>query len=68
MGLTRLAFRPYYAAPLIEKPVITKYKKLFRSSPEMGILALYGLLHLTLLLAAATVEQIKLLLHILGAK
>jgi hypothetical protein len=43
-----------------------RFKKLFRSSPETAILAVYGLVHLTVLLTAAEVEQVKSLLHALG--
>jgi hypothetical protein len=45
--------------------VIARYKKLFRSSPEAGILAVYGL-DLILLLTSAEVERVKALLHALG--
>jgi hypothetical protein len=45
-----------------------KYKRLFRSSPEAAILAVYGMIHLILLLAAAEVEQVKSLLHALGLR
>jgi hypothetical protein len=48
--------------------VIARYKKLFRSSPEAAILAVYGLVDLVLLLAAAEVERVKALLHALGVK
>jgi hypothetical protein len=48
--------------------MIARYKKLFRSSPEGGILAVYGLFHLILLLTAAEVEPVKALLHALGVK
>jgi hypothetical protein len=48
--------------------MIVKYKKLFRSSPEAAILAVYGLFHLVLLLTAAEVEPVKVLLHALGAR
>jgi hypothetical protein len=46
--------------------VIARYKKLFRSSPEAGILAIYGLVDLVLLLTSAEVERVKALLHALG--
>jgi hypothetical protein len=46
--------------------VIARYKKLFRSSPEAGILAVYGLVDLILLLTSAEVERVKALLHALG--
>lgn len=46
--------------------VITRYKKLFRSSPEAAILAIYGMVHLVVLLATAEVEPVKLPLHVLG--
>jgi hypothetical protein len=48
--------------------VIARYKRLFRSSPEAAIFAVYGMIHLILLLAAAEVEQVKSLLHTLGVK
>jgi hypothetical protein len=48
--------------------VIARYKKLFHSSPEAAILAVYGLVHLVLLLTAAEVEPVKALLHALGVK
>jgi len=48
--------------------VIGRYKRLFRTSPEAAIFAVYGLVHLVLLLAAAEVEQVKSLLHALGVK
>jgi hypothetical protein len=48
--------------------VIARYKKLFRSSPEAAIFAVYGMIHLILLLAAAEVEQVKSLLHVLGVR
>jgi len=48
--------------------VIARYKKLFRSSPEAAILAVYGLVHLVLLLTAAEVEPVKALLHALGVR
>jgi len=40
--------------------LIARYKKLFRSSPETAILAVYGMIHLILLLA---VEEVKSPLH-----
>ena len=46
--------------------MIARYKKLFRSSPEAGILAVYGLIDLVLLLTAAEVERVKALLHAVG--
>jgi hypothetical protein len=48
--------------------MIARYKKLFRSSPEAAILAVYGLVDLVLLLTAAEVERVKALLHALGAR
>jgi len=48
--------------------VIARYKKLFRSSPEAAILAVYGVVHLVLLLLASEVEQVKSLLRVLGVK
>jgi hypothetical protein len=48
--------------------LIARYKKLFRSSPEAPIFAVYGMVHLILLLAAAEVEQVKSLIHALGFK
>jgi hypothetical protein len=48
--------------------VIARYKRLFRSSPEAAILAVYGLFHLVLLLTAAEVEPVKALLHALGVR
>lgn len=48
--------------------MITRYKKLFRSSPEAAILAIYGMVHLVVLLATAEVEQVKSLLHVLGLR
>jgi hypothetical protein len=52
----------------IEVAVIARYKKLFRSSPETAIFAVYGMIHLILLLAAAEVEEVKSLLHALGMR
>jgi hypothetical protein len=46
--------------------VIARYKKLFRSSPGAAILAVYGMVHLVVLLTTAEVEQVKSLLHALG--
>jgi len=46
--------------------MIDKYKRLFRSSPEAGILAIYGLVDLVLLLTGAIAEHVKALLHALG--
>jgi hypothetical protein len=40
----------------------------FRSSPEAAIFAVYGLVHLVLLLAAAEAGQVKSLLHAVGLK
>lgn len=48
--------------------MIARYKKLFRSSPEAAIFAVYGLVHLVLLLAASEIEQVKSLLHALGLR
>lgn len=48
--------------------MIGRYKKLFRSSPEAAIFAIYGLVHLTLILAIDEAEQIKAFLHILGLR
>jgi hypothetical protein len=48
--------------------LIERYKKLFRSSPEAAIFAVYGMVHLVLLLTAAEVEQVKTLLHSLGVR
>ncbi len=48
--------------------MITRYKKLFRSSPEAAIFAVYGMIHLVLLLSAAEVEQVKSFLHALGLR
>lgn len=48
--------------------MITRYKKLFRTSPEAAIFAVYGMIHLVLLLAEAEVEQVKSLLHVLGVR
>ncbi len=48
--------------------MIARYKKLFRSSPEAAILAIYGLIDLVLLFTAAEVERVKTLLHALGVK
>jgi len=48
--------------------LITRYRKLLRSSPEAVIFAVYGMIHLILLLAAAEVEQVKSLLHALGLR
>jgi hypothetical protein len=36
--------------------------------PEAAVFAIYGLVHLVLLLTAAEVEQVKLLLHALGVR
>jgi hypothetical protein len=48
--------------------LIARYKKLFRSSPEAAILAVYGLIDLVLLLTSAEVERVKALLHALGLR
>jgi hypothetical protein len=48
--------------------MMTRYKKLFRSSPEAAILAIYGLVHLVVLLVTAEAEPVKLLLHVLGLR
>jgi hypothetical protein len=48
--------------------VISRYKKLFRSSPDAAILAIYGMVHLIVLLATAEVEQVKSLLRALGLR
>jgi len=48
--------------------MISRYKKLFRTSPEAAILAVYGLIDLILLLTAAEVERVRTLLHALGAR
>jgi hypothetical protein len=48
--------------------VIARYKKLFRSSPEAAVLAVYGLVDLVLLLAVAEIERVKTLLHALGVR
>jgi hypothetical protein len=48
--------------------MISRYKKLFCSSPEAAIFAVHGLIHLVLLLAAAEVEKVKSLLHALGVR
>jgi hypothetical protein len=36
--------------------------------PEAAIFAVYGMIHLILLLATAEVEQVKSLLHVLGLR
>jgi hypothetical protein len=46
--------------------LIERYKKLFRTSPEAGVLAVYGLVDLVVLLTSAVVEHVKALLHALG--
>jgi hypothetical protein len=46
--------------------LIAKYKRLFRSSLQAAVFAVYGMIHLILLLAAAEVEQVKSLLQALG--
>ncbi len=48
--------------------MINRYRKLFRSSPEAAVFAIYGLVHLVLLLVAAEAEQVKSLLHVLGVR
>jgi hypothetical protein len=48
--------------------VISRYKKLFRSTPEAAICAVYGMVHLVVLLIASEVEQVKSLLHALGLR
>jgi hypothetical protein len=48
--------------------MIGRYKRLFRSSPEAAILAVYGLVDLVLLLTAAEVERVRTLLHALGVR
>ncbi len=48
--------------------MIARYKKLLHSSPEAAIFAIYGLVHLILLLAIAEIEQVKALLRALGVK
>ncbi len=51
-----------------ERDLIARYKKLFRSSPEAAIFAVYGMIHLIVLLVTAEVEQMKSLLHALGLR
>jgi hypothetical protein len=48
--------------------MLARYKKMFKSSPEAAIFAIYGLVHLVVLLAAAEIEQIRALLRALGVK
>lgn len=48
--------------------MITRYKKLFRTSPEAAILAIYGMVHVIVLLVTAEVEPVKALLHVLGLR
>jgi hypothetical protein len=48
--------------------LLARYKKLFRSSHEAAILAVYGLIDLVLLLRAAEVERVKALIHAWGLK
>ena len=48
--------------------MIDRYKKLFRSSPEAAVFAVYGLVHLTLILAIDEAGQVKAFLHILGLR
>jgi len=48
--------------------VIGRYQRLFRSSPEAAILAVYGLVHLVVLLVTAEAEPVRSMLHALGVK
>jgi hypothetical protein len=48
--------------------MIARYKKLFRSSPEAAILAVYGLIDLILMFTASEVERVKALLHALSIR
>jgi hypothetical protein len=48
--------------------LIVRYTELFRSSPEAAVLAVYGLVHLVLLLAKEIAVQVKALLRTLGVK
>jgi len=48
--------------------VILRYKKLLRSSPEAAILAVYGLIHLVVVLATSEIEPVKSLLRALGLR
>ena len=48
--------------------MITRYSAIFKSSPEAAILAVYGLVHLVLLLAKELVAQVKALLRALGVR
>ena len=48
--------------------VIAKYKKLFRSSPEAAIFAVYGVVHLVIILAADEAQHLKAFLQILGLR
>ena len=48
--------------------MIATYKKLFRSSPEAAIFAVYGVVHLVIILAADEVQQIKAFLQMLGLR
>jgi hypothetical protein len=57
-----------YGGNQSERTVITRYKKLFRTSPEAAILAIYGMVHVIVLLVTAEVEPVKALLHVLGLR
>jgi hypothetical protein len=48
--------------------VIGRYKRLFRSSPEAAILAVYALVHLVVLLVTAEAGPVISMLHALGVK
>jgi hypothetical protein len=51
-----------------ERAMIARYQRLFRSSPEAAILAVYGLVHLVVLLVTAEAEPVRSMLHALGVK
>ena len=53
---------------VVDGAVIGRYKRLFRSSSEAAIFAVYGLVHLFVMLMADEAEQVKALLHVLGVK
>ena len=48
--------------------MIERYKKLFRTSPEAAIFAVYAFVHLVLLLVTSEVEQVRSLIHLVGLK
>jgi hypothetical protein len=45
--------------------MIARYRRLFHAAPEAAIVAVYGLVHLVLVLAADEAQQVKAFLNLL---